>query len=119
MYRLTQLLTLARRRDVRDRSMKLTLPAAYFLLAVLALAMIAARPSGPFVLVVTSPGLEAVGNMAVLEKAGGAFVWAGKVPWMSVAYSQAPDFPKRLLDAGALLVINHDLALGCLQGLNT
>jgi hypothetical protein len=38
---------------------------------------------------------------------------------MSVAYSQAPDFSERLLDAGALLVINHDLALGCLQGMNT
>jgi hypothetical protein len=99
--------------------MKITLPAAYFSFSLLALALVVARPSGPFVLVVTSPGLSAAGNMAVLEKAEGAFVWAGRVPWMSVAYSNDPNFPKRLLDAGALLVINHDLALGCLQGLNT
>ncbi len=99
--------------------MKSIVPAAYFSIALAALALIAARPSGPFVLVVTAPSAEAVGNMAVLDRADGAFVWASTVPWISVAYSQAPDFAERLLDAGALLVINHDLALGCLQGMNT
>lgn len=105
--------------DHLEDIMKTIIPAAYFSLAVAAVAIIAGRPSGPFVLVVTSPAADAPGNMAVLDRAGGAFVWAGKVPWMSVAYSQAPDFSERLLDAGALLVINHDLALGCLQGLKT
>ncbi|ODT23127.1 MAG: hypothetical protein ABS35_13195 [Kaistia sp. SCN 65-12] len=99
--------------------MKSIIPAVYFSLAVAVVAVIAARPSGPFVLVVTSPAGNAAGSMAVIDRAEGAFVWAGRVPWMSVAYSQAPDFPERLLDAGALLVINHDLALGCLQGMNT
>lgn len=99
--------------------MKSVVPAAYFMLALAAVALIAARPSGPFVLVVTSPSAKAQGNMAVLERADGAFVWASNVPWISVAYSNAPDFPERLLEAGALLVINHDLALGCLQGMNT
>lgn len=56
--------------------------------------------------------------MAVLEKADAALVSVGSVPWMSVAYSDTADFPQRLLDAGALLVINHNLALGCLQGSN-
>jgi hypothetical protein len=99
--------------------MKSLIPAVYFSLAVAVVAVTAARPSGPFVLVVTSPAAHAAGSMAVIDRADGAFVWAGSVPWMSVAYSQAPDFPERLLDAGALLVINHDLALGCLQGMNT
>ncbi|QEE43260.1 hypothetical protein FVA81_01010 (plasmid) [Rhizobium sp. WL3] len=99
--------------------MKIPIPVAYFSVALAAIVMITARPSGPFVLVVTAPSAEAAGNMAVLDRADGAFVWASTVPWISVAYSQAPDFPERLLDAGALLVINHDLALGCLQGMNT
>lgn len=99
--------------------MKSTIPAAYFAFAIAALAVVAARPSGPFVLVVTSPAAHAAGSMAVINRADGAFVWAGRVPWMAVAYSDAPDFSERLLDAGALLVINHDLALGCLQGMNT
>lgn len=100
-------------------SMKSLIPVAYLSLAVAAIAVIVATPSGPFVLVVTSPTADAAGSMAVIDRADGAFVWTGRVPWMSVAYSQAPDFPQRLLDAGALLVINHDLALGCLQGMNT
>jgi hypothetical protein len=99
--------------------MKSLIPAVYFSLAVAVVAVIAARPSGPFVLVVTSPAGNAAGSMAVIDRADGAFVWAAQVPWISVAYSPAPDFPKRLFDAGALLVINHDLALGCLQGMNT
>ncbi len=93
--------------------------ATYFALAVVLFTLVAARPSGPFVLVVTAPGAQAAGSMAVIDRADGAFVWAGRFPWISVAYSLAPDFPERLLDAGALLVINHDLALGCLQGMNT
>ncbi|MBU2329279.1 MAG: hypothetical protein KJ755_18320 [Alphaproteobacteria bacterium] len=99
--------------------MKLLLSAAYFSFSVLALTIIAGKPSGPFVLVVTSPSLQATGNMAVLEKADGALVWASRVPWISVAYSNSASFSERLLDAGALLVLNHDLALGCLQGSNT
>lgn len=99
--------------------MKFVVPAAYFAIALASVTLIVARPSGPFVLVVTSPSAEAEGNMAVLDRADGAFVWASAVPWISVAYSNAPDFPERLLEAGALLVINHDLALGCLQGMNT
>lgn len=99
--------------------MKFLIPSVYFSLAVAVVAVIAARPSGPFVLVVTSPAADAAGSMAVIDRADGAFVWGGRVPWISVAYSQAPDFPERLLHAGALVVINHDLALGCLQGMNT
>lgn len=92
---------------------------AYFSLALIVITAIAARPTGPFVLVITSPEGDVAGSMSVIEKADGAFVWSGSVPWMSVAYSQAPDFSERLLEAGALLVINHDLAIGCQQGMNT
>lgn len=103
----------------KTRSVSLKVVATYFALAVALFTVIAARPSGPFVLVVTSPGAQAAGSMAVINRADGAFVWAGRFPWISVTYSLAPDFSERLLDAGALLVINHDLALGCLRGMNT
>jgi hypothetical protein len=99
--------------------MKVALPAAYLTLSLIALAIVVARPSGPFVLIVTAPAAEASGSMAVIDRAEGAFVWAGRVPWISVAYSPAPDFPERLRQAGALLVINHGLAYGCLQGMDT
>lgn len=99
--------------------MRSLISVAYFSLALIVIIAIAARPTGPFVLVITSPKGDVAGSMSVIEKADGAFVWSGSMPWMSVAYSQAPDFSERLLEAGALLVINHDLAIGCQQGMNT
>ncbi len=86
---------------------------AFFLLLIVA---VWARPAGPFVLVVTDPGGEARGNMQVIGDAGGRLVWSGRYDWISVAYSDANDFTGRLMRAGALLVLNHDLAVGCLEG---
>lgn len=100
-------------------TMNAFLTATYFALAVAVTGAAAARPTAPFVLVITDPAASAVGNMSVLQRAGGAFVWAGRVPWISVAHSDAPDFVDRLHEAGALLVLDHDLALGCLQGQQT
>lgn len=88
---------------------------AYSLFAVLLLVGVVARPVDPFVLVITSPEGKAEGNMAVIAKAGGNFVWAGRYPWISVAQSDDPDFSTRLFQAGAYLVLNHDLAVGCLE----
>ncbi len=99
--------------------MKSFIPASYFLISVAAVSAVAAKPNGPFVLVVTSPSANAAETMSVLEKAGGAFVGESALSWVSVAYSDEPDFPKRLLQAGAFLVLNHNLAVGCLQGRTT
>jgi hypothetical protein len=88
----------------------------YFAFASLLLIGVVARPKAPFVLVVTNPAAEASGNMAVVSEAGGRFVWSGRFPWISVAQSDAPDFVSRLFNAGAILVLNHDLAVGCLEG---
>ncbi|MNF11203.1 hypothetical protein D3C80_2123660 [compost metagenome] len=54
--------------------------------------------------------------MQVIGDAGGRLVWSGRYAWISVAYSDANDFAGRLMRAGALLVLNHDLAVGCLEG---
>lgn len=86
---------------------------AFFLLLIVAVWV---RPAGPFVLVVTDPGADANGNMRVIDEAGGRLVWSSRYAWMSVAYSDANDFAGRLMSAGALLVLNHDLAVGCLEG---
>jgi hypothetical protein len=89
---------------------------AYFAFSFVLLAAVIARPTGAFMLVVTDPKQSAEGNMAVIAKAGGRFVWAGRAPWISVAQSNEPGFAERLFDAGAYLVLNHDLAVGCREG---
>lgn len=89
---------------------------AHFALFLLLIVAVWVRPAGPFVLVVTDPELDAGGNMQVIGDAGGRLVWSGRYAWVSVAYSDANDFAGRLMRAGALLVLNHDLAVGCLEG---
>ncbi|PJI45784.1 MAG: hypothetical protein CTR54_00510 [Rhizobium sp.] len=89
---------------------------AHFAIFLLLIVAVWVRPAGPFVLVVTDPEKDASGNMQVIGDAGGRLVWSGRYAWVSVAYSDANDFAGRLMRAGALLVLNHDLAVGCLEG---
>jgi len=74
-----------------------------------------AMPSGHFVLVVTDPQAGPDSSFSVIDRAGGAFVSAGRYPWMTIAYSDADDFAARLMRSGAMLVLNHKLAAGCLR----
>jgi len=85
---------------------------AYLMLAIAVWAV----PSGHFVLVLTDPTREAGYGMSVIGRAGGSFVASGRYSWMTVGYSEDGDFPTRLMRAGAMLVLNHQLALGCLKG---
>ena len=75
-----------------------------------------ALPNGRFVLVLTDPDAAPDYPLSVIANAGGDFVAQGRFPWMTVAHSEAPDFAARLACAGAVLVLNHQLALGCLEG---
>ncbi len=75
-----------------------------------------ATPSGHFVLVLTDPAQELGYGISVIGRAGGVFVATGRYDWMTVGYSEDRDFPKKLMAAGAMLVLNHQLALGCLKG---
>jgi hypothetical protein len=75
-----------------------------------------AAPTGRFVLVLTNPVEGPAYGLSVIGKAGGAFVASGRYPWMTVGYSEDSNFPTRLMQAGAMLVLNHQLALGCLKG---
>ncbi|SMD06776.1 hypothetical protein [Rhizobium sp. RU36D] len=85
------------------------------LFLVLALAVWAA-PQGRYVLVLADPAQTPQGMLEVIGKAGGLFVEQGRFPWLAVAYSEAEDFPERLRQSGALLVLNHSLAVGCQRG---
>lgn len=89
--------------------------AAHFCLFLALLIAVWALPHGRFVLVVTDPSAPAAHMLSVIGDAGGAFVGPGRRPWMAIAYSDAKDFPTRLMQSGALLVLNHSLAIGCLQ----
>ncbi|MFN7026793.1 MAG: hypothetical protein ACK4QP_20215 [Pseudorhizobium sp.] len=75
-----------------------------------------AIPTGRFVLVLTNPQAAPDHALSLIAKAGGAFVTEGRFPWMTVAYSEDVDFAAKLMEAGAVLVLNHQLALGCLEG---
>lgn len=100
----------------RQSNMNRKVVAANFVIYLAVVLAIWAAPRGDFVLVLTDPLREAGYGPAVVGRAGGAFVSSGRFAWMTVAYSQDAGFPARLMQAGAVLVLNHQLALGCLKG---
>lgn len=75
-----------------------------------------AMPTGRFVLVLTNPKAAPGAGLSLIAAAGGAFVGQGRFPWMTVGYSEEVDFSTKLMKAGAVLVLNHQLAIGCLEG---
>lgn len=87
----------------------------HFTIFFLLLLSVLAMPSGHFVLVVTRPDAQSDYIINVIGNAGGAFVAPGRLPWIAVAYSDEDHFSERLRKAGALLVLNHALAVGCQQ----
>ena len=89
---------------------------AHFTLFLALMIAVWALPSGHYVLVVTSPDAPADNIFSVIGRAGGSFVGSGRLSWTAVAYSDDSNFPARLLQAGALIVLNHSLAVGCQQG---
>jgi hypothetical protein len=89
---------------------------AFFLVLTMALLGISyAAPSGKFVLVITNPFQNEIGAMDVISKAGGTFVSESNFKWITIAHSEDTKFSSRLRQAGALLVMNHQIAYGCLR----
>lgn len=86
-----------------------------FSICVLLITVVIAVPRGNYVLVIGRPTASAGAMMEVIGNAGGTFVAAGRAPWIAVAYSDELGFATRLLRSGALLVLNHALAIGCAQ----
>lgn len=97
--------------------MRLKTPSAiiglHFVLYSMVLLGMKAVPSGPFVIVVSDPQGSSGTPMQVISRAGGEFVEATGFQWLTVAYSDAPDFPSRLRQSGALFVVNYLGEAGC------
>ncbi|MBP1850737.1 hypothetical protein [Rhizobium halophytocola] len=99
----------------REGGISRTVIAFNFVLYLVLILGIWALPTDRFVLVVTAPAGGADESLAVIGEAGGAFVQSGRFPWLTVAYSDERDFAYRLMKAGALIVLDHKLAVGCLK----
>ena len=91
----------------------------YASVLLLALSALYATPRGDTVLVITDPRLSESESLRVIGAADGAFIAHGRYYWMSVATSADPRFIARLRASGAILVLNHALAAGCTQRIDT
>lgn len=72
-------------------------------------------PGQPVLAAVFPPGMAADGGVAAVARAGGLIVREGFVSNIVIARSDAPDFVRRLRDAGALFVVDPISAFGCLR----
>jgi hypothetical protein len=97
--------------DVIDRK----IIAMFVVLTMALLGTSYATPSGKFVLVITNPFQAEIGAMDVISNAGGTFVSESNFKWITVAHSDDIEFSSRLRHAGALLVMNHKIAFGCVR----
>jgi len=75
-----------------------------------------AVPRGQFVLVVGWPGTSEARMMQIVAAAGGSFVEGAGPGWLAVVHSERPGLATRLIGEGAMLVLDHALAVGCSEG---
>ena len=75
-----------------------------------------AVPRGQFVLVVGWPGTSEARMMQIVAAAGGSFVEGAGPSWLAVVHSERPGIATRLIGEGAMLVLDHALAVGCSEG---
>jgi hypothetical protein len=80
---------------------------------VTALMIAMAVPRGDFVLVVGQPGVPEARIVQIVGRAEGSYVSGSAVSWIGIAYSNTPGFSARLLQSGAMLVLNNAFAVGC------
>lgn len=95
--------------DVRAMS------AAFFAFVLLMLVGVAI-PRGQYVLVVGWPGTSEARMMQIAAAAGGSFVGKAGQSWLAVVHSDTPGLPIRLMREGAMIVLDHTLAVGCTEG---
>jgi hypothetical protein len=89
--------------------------AANLAAALLSVGLIAAVPTGDRVIVFVSPWSDAGTVIETISRANGSVVDGGRAGWIAVATDQKDGFAGRLYDAGAILVLNGELAAGCFQ----
>jgi hypothetical protein len=77
------------------------------------LLIVGAPETGRPVLVVAPPGSDAARLLDLVGQADGRVLRGAGVAWMAVAVSERADFPERLRDAGAWVVVNAGGVAGC------
>jgi hypothetical protein len=86
-------------------------------LAVVALMLIGvAIPRGQYMLVVGWPGTSEARMMQIISAANGIYVERAGSNWLAVVRAEGPGLPARLMHEGAMIVLDHALAVGCTEG---
>ncbi|MDQ0318164.1 hypothetical protein QO002_000302 [Pararhizobium capsulatum DSM 1112] len=98
-----------------ERPLSITIVGWTFALFVSLLSILWMVPRGPFVVVITNPTKTPQSVVSIIAAADGMLVTNSGRPWISLAYSEAPDFPARLMKAGAWLVVNGAVSSACKQ----
>ncbi|WP_136658216.1 hypothetical protein [Nitratireductor sp. XY-223] len=89
--------------------------AANAALAAVVLLMALAVPRSPYLIVVAPPWHSDSPVLRIIAEADGTIVENGRFDWIAIAHSNQSEFASRLMKRGALLVIDHALAAGCLR----
>ncbi|MCB1439305.1 MAG: hypothetical protein KDJ63_05975 [Nitratireductor sp.] len=89
--------------------------AANLAAALLSVGLIAAVPTGDRVIVFVSPWSAEGTVIETISRANGSVVNGGRTGWIAVATDEKDGFAGRLYNAGAILVLNGELAAGCFQ----
>jgi hypothetical protein len=69
--------------------------------------------TGRPVLVVAPPGTDSARLLDIVGRADGRVLRGAGPGWMAVAVSEHADFPRRLRDAGAWIVVSASTVAGC------
>lgn len=85
---------------------------AFWLLMLVGVAM----PRGQYLLVVGWPGTSQAQMMRIVAAADGSFVEGAGRSWLAVVHSDGPGLASRLMAEGAMIVLDHALAVGCTEG---
>jgi hypothetical protein len=101
---------------MRSEVLDLRSAAAAFLALALVMLIGIAIPRGQYVLVVGWPGTSQARMMQIVAAANGSFVEGAGHSWLAIAHADAPGLAARLMQEGAMIVLDHALAVGCTEG---
>jgi hypothetical protein len=74
-------------------------------------------PKGASVVVVASPWGGADRALRIIAESGGALVEGGRFDWIALAHSEEKNFPSKLMERGAWLVLDPTFLAGCLRSI--
>jgi hypothetical protein len=101
---------------MRSEAIDLRIVAGVFVAFSLFMLAGASIPRGPYVLVVGWPGTSDARMMQIVAAANGSFVETAGRSWLAVVHADSPGLPARLMAEGAMIVLDHGLVVGCMEG---